>query len=661
MLPATALRQTIQEFPPANSLGASLWFSATERGWYLPAYGERQRDQKLRDYDRHEDNALWQGAEAGFLKWAANVPWEVTGSGVVVVDRGRGPERVDAVAYYTSLLQDAHFGAGWKYWVQRGGRDFLSQDFGWLVELIGPGDPSTPLQGAVTGIAVLDSLRCFATGNPVFPIIYFSQITGKLHRLHASRVARFVDMPDGDERLYGNGLCALSRYISIAQQQIYMSRYIVQNLDDKPKPGVNIWSNVAEGGVQVAIEKYLREIGSDELGPLGKTINVYNIDPTAPAKLEPITFSNPPEKFDYRTYMDIHVNALALALGVDKQELWELGSGNLGSGAQSEILAQKARGKAKGDFLTTIERFVNIRVLPDADAVGATCAVSFKFKYRDEEEERAQTDKDTALVSLAEGLKRLGFANQTIANLLADRSETFKELLTDEAGQVQVGTAGDDAITPDRTGADDTPQLQEQPTPAAPQLPAFAGKDYTATKAEFIATLSDLIQGGLADDMSRRRFGIVMRAQLRNLGQKAYEDGLAEGGVTGEIDDADTARIQGWLGEQSAYVTNFADEVYKQGLGAAEVVRRAELWANKSLEAVYQEGLRSADANGAYEWLLGEAEKHCETCKRLNGQVHRLRGWYAKDLLPKRDKLACGGWQCTCMLKRTNKPAQGRY
>ncbi len=655
-----ALRQTVQDFPPKDTIGSGFFVTEVKRGWYLPPYGERRRDKVLREFDRHEDNALWQGAEGGFLTKAANVPWEVTGEGYTVADRGRGAERLDAVSYFTDLLQQAHFGQGWKFQVKRSGRDYLSQDFGALWEIIGPGDPDTPLIGAVSGIAVLDSLRCFSTGNPEFPIIYFSQITGQLHRMHRTRIVRFVDMPDGDERMYGNGLCALSRYISIAQQQIYMSRYIVQNLDDKPKPGVSIWSNISDSNLQTAIAKYNKETTADELGPLGKTLNLFSIDPSAPATMNPVNFSTAPEKFDYKAFMEIHINALALVLGVDKQELWELGGGSLGSGAQSEMLAQKARGKAFGDFLSTIEQLINIRVLPDGDSPGATAQVKFAFKYKDEQEEEAQTKKDQALIQIAKGLKELGFGPQTIANMLADRSETFKELLTDDGGQVVTGTVADDSVEPERTAANDTPQLPEQP--AAAQIPAIAGqKAYSATKAEFVAVLSDLIRGGLADDLSRRRFGIVMRGHLRRLGQMAYEDGLKAGGVEGEVDDDDLARVQDWLGEQSSYVTHFADTVYKEGLTPGDVQNRAELWAAKSLELMYQEGLKSADANGAYEWTLGATEDHCETCQRLAGQVHRLKEWYKRDLLPRRDKLACGGFNCKCSLKRVQKPAQGRF
>jgi hypothetical protein len=141
----------------------------------------------------------------------------------------------------------------------------------------------------------------------------------------------------------------------------------------------------------------------------------------------------------------------------------------------------------------------------------------------------------------------------------------------------------------------------------------------------------------------------------------AYEDGLKAGGVEGEVDDDDLARVQGWLGEQSEYVSSFADSVYKEGLTDDQVSTRADLWANKSLDLMFQEGLKSADANGAYEWTLGAAEEHCETCQRLAGQVHRLKEWHKRDLLPRRDTLACKGFNCRCQLKRTTAPAQGRF
>lgn len=188
-------------------------------------------------------------------------------------------------------------------------------------------------------------------------------------------------------------------------------------------------------------------------------------------------------------------------------------------------------------------------------------------------------------------------------------------------------------------------------------------KDYASTRAAFVSSLADLIAGGLQDEVTRRRFGVVMRAQLRRLGQQAYEDGLKAGGIDDPIDEDGQAWVQGWLADQSAYVTRFADEVFKQGLTPVEAQSRAEVWANKSLEAPYNEGLRSADKNGLYEFVGDDGAENCETCRRLKGQRHRLRDWDRKKLIPRRDttSFVCGGWRCRHTLQRVTGKARGNW
>ena len=190
---------------------------------------------------------------------------------------------------------------------------------------------------------------------------------------------------------------------------------------------------------------------------------------------------------------------------------------------------------------------------------------------------------------------------------------------------------------------------------------AEAIKSYEDTRGEFVRNLIDLIRGGLYEEVSRRRFGTVMRAQLRRLGQMAFQDGLVQGGVNDPLDEDDLFQVQSWLMKQSEYISSFADEVFKQGLSELEIENRAQVWANKSLDQMYQAGLLSADKNGLYVWKLGRTEEHCADCKRLNGQVHRLKQWYARGWVPKSDRLECNGFNCDCGFERTTEPAKGRF
>ncbi len=200
----------------------------------------------------------------------------------------------------------------------------------------------------------------------------------------------------------------------------------------------------------------------------------------------------------------------------------------------------------------------------------------------------------------------------------------------------------------------DVPHLEDE---------SGAIKGYDDTRAEFIAALTDLIQGGLNEEVNRRRFGTVLRAQLRRLGQMAFQDGLRAGGVNDPLSDDDLETVGDWLAQQSSYATAFANEIFKDGLTDAEAASRAEAWANKSLEAAYNAGRFSADKNAMMEFVGDDGDESCETCQRLKNQRHRFKEWKRRALVPREDtdNYACGGWQCQHRLEPTDQPAKGKF
>ena len=437
-------RQSVQSLPNAETgnAGALMW-SSSQRGYLLPAWGTREREKVLRRFYRHEYNWLGQSAFAGLIKKVQATPWEI-----------KGKRRVD---YFADVLRRADFGRGWDALLSKVILDYLRQDGGGYIEMIAPGNPRRPPTGPVTGIAPLDSLACVPTGDPEFPVLY-TNTDGTLHLLHHTRVFQLVDQPDGDQNIPGYGMCALSRAISIVARQILSGRYVEQKLDDKPPPGIVAATNLNESQRQQALANYMREQSADERPPWGKTMWMYGTDPEHPVGLEYTTFSQAPDSWSFVEYNNLDVNAWALALGVDVQELWQLSGGSLGSGQQSQILHAKSQGKTYGGLLTAIERALN-QMLPDT--------LEFEFKRRDpfEAQERAQTAQLWASFVQAAG-STLSADEQR--RLLANMVEAYADTVTDAAGQI---LRRDDLDT-DAPAPDDGMQVAEDATPNAPDVPA---------------------------------------------------------------------------------------------------------------------------------------------------------------------------------------------
>lgn len=655
--PYLAQRDTVISQAPPGSVGPALFFYEINRGPILPPVGSKYRDLTLRLFDRNSFNALWQGARSGVVKKLASVPYEIKGD----------PAKAQ---YYHDMLGYAHLGKGWEYLLKMTLTDYLTQSYGAIFEIAGPGDPNTPLVEPPTGINHLDALRCYVTGNREFPLLYYSFWDGKLHRLHASRVYMMVDDPLPDDRYMGIGTSALERAIAIAQREMRMGQYIDALLDDKPQPGIVAINNVAKPVWDAAVQSYQESQSNDALPVFGKSMVVSGTDPNAKVEVQVIPFSQTPEKFDFVKYTDLDVSATALALGVDRQEIWELAGRGLGSGGQSSTLHIKAQAKLYGDTLTGIERMMNWAILPDD--------LEFVFKENDPMRDQVQTAIDLQLAQAAQTLVSIGIKPEAIGRLLTSRSPSYQDSLTNDMGQVDLISS--DKVTPQQVSQDvqldsntPLPSVGNPPQPpvAAPSTakpaqitsgkPAFGNKAFSSTSADFRTRFTDILERAIEGRIRRGQAENLLLSLLVSAGTKAFTDGLVEGGVSDEVSDDDEAQIQDLTTYAIDYLDPLLTSAYDGQIGADQASMRAELWSNKTLTDYFNAGRVSADRNAMYMWQLGKTEDHCPDCKRLNGQVHRFSQWYSKGWLPQSDKLKCNGFNCDCSLKRTNSPASGRF
>lgn len=647
-----AREQSVVQQPYAQRNGIATWSAVQSPvGPILPPWATRRREWALRVWDRHEYNTLWQGAQNALGMRIAATPWVIDG-GKILANK------------YQRIFRSAASGEwiGWDTWVRSVFREFTRQDGGAWIEVVGPGNPLGELTGGVTGLNVLSSYNCWPTGDPEYPCVYFSRL-GRYNLMHRSRVIHLVDMPDSDVLNPGYGLCALSRCIAVVQRQFYEQRYIAENLNDIPSSGVVIAENLTPEKVQEAYAAMQARVDADQPGQPGNVVWLFSMNPTAKADLKTVTFSRPPEKFDWDTYVRIDVNMMALAIGEDPQDLWPLSSSSMGSGMQSEILAKKGKGKMYGSFLKLLERELN-SILPES--------LEFSFKIVDPDSEKKEAEVAAAW---AGALVQIGprMSDAEGRRLLADTSEAIYDIVTDEKGEmvelqdVDVQPVNAGGIAPVSNPAlPPTTQQAAQPATSAGDATTNSGavsavptsaaqKDFDATRSRFVANLTDLIHAGDDGDLNRRRAGIVMRGQLNSAGLAARKDGLAEGGVSA-LSDADFAAHAAWLTEQSSYVTPFLNDLYKQGLSDAEIDAHAQAWANKSLQLAYFQGLESADADGVYEFFGTDGKESCIDCRSLQGVKMRMSDWTKQQKRPGVDtqNFECGGYQCKHGLRRVS-------
>jgi hypothetical protein len=643
-----AVALSVQSPYPNGYYGAALMRLQSFTQGTLPNRYSPYRQAVLRAMATHPQASMWSGAVAALAKQITSTPWEL-----------RGKRRV---RFFQEVLLHAQFGAGWQDFVSRLIWDLTTNDDGAVMQIIGRGETNTELpRELVVGLSVLDSSRCYFTGDPEFPVWYQDARTGQLASLHWSRVIRIVDQPMPDPELRGGGLCAMSRASTYVMQNILMNTYQAESLDNMPPAGIlmvngavpktweDVWRRYEEGLKNGRDQKYM---------PVAQYINPGN---DANVSAEMLRFSNAPEGFNPEAMENSQAVGIARALGIDPQDVKPVSGGSFGTNTQARVLDRKASGKMLAWLFKELERAINTRVLPDN--------LEFKFKPRDAEQGIADAAVANAQVDVAVKLSSVpGIPADTAARYLASTVPALADVLLDENGELL--TAHDDD-TPEGEGELAAPQLASDATQVvANDAPvtaetAKAFKDFGTTASSFARRfapiLSEINAGGIDN---RRRAGILLRSVLDSEGLRAYRDGLAAGGVRVETLDADDMqRYAGWKRQTSGYVTDLTKSLITDGKALTEkqVEQRVDMWINKSLREAYLLGLESADRNGMYVWKVGPTEESCPDCQRLNNQIHRLRDWRRSGWMPGASKLDCKGFECLCALDKTTGSRRGRY
>jgi hypothetical protein len=616
------------------------WWGIGGYEYTLPWADRQERQAYLARLRYHPQNTLFQSAALSVQRQVAGVPWEISGE-----------RRVD---WFQSILMNADRGRGWASFLSKLIFDFLTLDDGAVIEVIGFGPTDTHLsRELVSGLGILDPLRCYFTDNDEFPV-WYQDIYGEMHKMHRTRVIRLVDMPMSAQEVYGRGFCALSRAVAWVQQSITLMTYTGEMLNNQPPAGIlNVGHVSNPKNFQDAYEQYIAALKNANES-VYKPVFKYVEGMTAKAEIEFVPFASAPPNFDAETYTRLQAQGIASAMGIDPQDILPLVGGSFGTNTQSKVLDRKAHGRTLGYLLQEIERKLNALVLPDD--------LEFAFKHKDSEESARQADEATKHMQVAAQLATLTDKRAAL-QYLANTVEAFADVLLDEDGQVRLydddpKPAGQPAYV---VVADDT---QGEVAPNAPVAQDdVAQKELDNTEFQFARDYYAAAMTGIDKTQDRRRVGIILRALVQRYGRQFMMDGLRDGGVLVDVLEGEDKRtFDAWYRRQSVFVTNFANNLYQDNITAEQVRAHVDMWVNKSMREIYLAGVESADRNGLYMWMLGPTEEHCTDCAYLNGQVHRMKQYINSGFLPGAEQLECKGYQCKCRLQKVaGQRARGRW
>lgn len=323
-------------------LGDILSLAMAQQADEVPAWGYYPllRDRYLNKVWRGEDHMA--GAIYSVQAKMLALPWTV---------KVKGKPRA------TMTMQDvfghAGFGKGFSVELGKATIDLLTKDNGFFFELVGKGSPEQPLTSAVTEIAHIDSMCCWRTHDPDYPVIYTNPMTGQYHALHKSRVLYGSSMTQPDELARGIGYCAVSRTLKSLQIMRDIQIYRHEKVSGRFTKAIG-W------GSGVTPKQFKNSVKISESEDESAGLAIYRRIPWILSQhesmsLNVLSLASLPDGFDYEKEVNLYMYALALGFGMDAREFWPA----VASGAtKADAAIQHLKAQNKG-FADIISSFVH--------------------------------------------------------------------------------------------------------------------------------------------------------------------------------------------------------------------------------------------------------------------------------------------------------------
>lgn len=323
-------------------LGDILSLAMAQQADEAPAwsYYPLLRDRYLNKIWRGEDHMA--GAIYSVQAKMSALPWQV---------KVKGKPR--ATMAVQDIFGHAGFGKGFSVELGKATIDLLTKDNGFFFELVGKGDPSQPLTSPVEEIAHIDSLCCWRTHDPDYPVIYTNPMTGQYHALHKSRVLYGSSMTQPDELARGIGYCAVSRTLKSLQIMRDIQIYRHEKVSGRFSKAIGYGNGITPKQFKNAIK--VSEAEDEAAGLVIYRRIPWVLSQHETMGLNLLNLASLPDGFDYEKEVNLYMYALALGFGMDAREFWPA----VASGAtKADAAIQHLKAQNKG-FADIINAFIH--------------------------------------------------------------------------------------------------------------------------------------------------------------------------------------------------------------------------------------------------------------------------------------------------------------
>jgi hypothetical protein len=437
----------------------------------LPPYGTKAADAILSETPMIEN--MWASALSTAISKQTSLGFEIE-------DTTESARRIKQ-AQELMLNLDGNYTSG----LAKVLRDYLTTDNGGFIEIV---RSSSAAGSKVVGLMHLDSLRCYRTGDPKFPLIYVD-MRGRQHVMRADDVLMFADTPSPRTEHYGMGISAARRAFETILKLTAIETYVREKVSGRRNLAIHIVNGITSDQLGQALNSSAAM--QDQKGYVvynGSTIipMIRNETPS----IATIPLAEIPDGFDANTERSDAYLRYANALGIFVGEIQPLSGQGLGTGTQTVVLEEAAEGRGLAGFRKQFAHAITHQVFPSA--------VTFHFAVSDQKDRKAKADTLSAWAGALKPLVEMQVISPAQAlNVLVDDGYLPREFLaTDEtAGGVvtdseNVETTAQAAQIADQAQAEAQAQTSAE-AQATAQAPTDAEKALVRLKQTVQALGSD--------------------------------------------------------------------------------------------------------------------------------------------------------------------------
>lgn len=352
----------------------------------LPAYlplDFRQRDRILDSTVRAD--AMWSAAIGIAITKAASMSWEAKSDGET---RSKKAQELLLSADATSISGIG----GWVSYLGKQVRNFTCTNAGCFTEII---RANGAYGSKIVGLGHLSALRMRRTGDPEYPFIYIDR-WGRQHVMRWWQVFNLVDMPDPDEAALGVGLCAAERAYQQIRKLAALEQYIYEKLSGSRPLALHIVNGLTKDQLTDMMNSASNSQASKGLSLYMGAIVATTLKPDSAPSLVTIPLAELPDGFEAEKERDRADLIYANSLGLDPQDLKPMSNQQMGAGAQSEVLNQKAEGRGQAAYRQQLTHMLNQLVFDNK--------TQFLFTEHDYRDQQAAANVSAARGAFITGL-----------------------------------------------------------------------------------------------------------------------------------------------------------------------------------------------------------------------------------------------------------------